>query len=83
MSILSTYGLPRAKFYEWMTEPGGGYSLRIIPGLWMRDMVAEVYDTIPPRKEEGRECTIVDYAREAAAEAFKGYLPEEDTENKA
>lgn len=70
MSILSTYGLPRARFYDWMTEPGSGYSLRIIPGLWMRDMVAEVYDTIPPRSGEERECTIIDYAREVAAEAF-------------
>lgn len=70
MSILSTYGLPRAKFYEWMTEPGCGYSLRITPGLWMRDMVAEVYDTIPPRREEGRESTVVDVARAIAEKAF-------------
>jgi alpha-ribazole phosphatase len=77
MSILSAYGLPRAKFYDWMCEPGSGYSLRITPGLWMRDMVAEVYDTIPPRTEEARECTILDYAREAAAEVF-----EKDEEDK-
>ena len=45
-------------------------------------MVAEVYDTIPPRKEEGRECTIIDYAREAAAATFAPN-EKEDTENKA
>lgn len=70
MSILSAYGLPRAKFYDWMTEPGTGYSLRITPGLWMRDMVVEVYDTIPPRSDEERECTVVDLARDLAAQAF-------------
>ena len=78
MSILSAYGLPRAKFYEWMTEPGSGYSLRITPGLWMRDMVAEVYDTIPPRTAETRPGTMVDLAREAAAQAFAGFDESED-----
>lgn len=47
MAILAAYGLPRAQFYDWMTQPGCGYSLRITPGLWMRSMVAEVYETIP------------------------------------
>ncbi len=79
MSILSTYGLPRARFYDWMTEPGSGYSLRITPGLWMRDMVCEVYDTIPPRTGEEREHTIIDYAREAAAEVF---APDEEKKEK-
>ena len=82
MSILSTYGLPRAKFYEWMTEPGSGYSLRITPGLWMRDMVAEVYDTIPPRTEGQRESTVVDLARAVAQEAFRKE-GDEDPENDA
>lgn len=81
MSILSAYGLPRAKFYEWMAEPGCGYSLRITPGLWMRDMVAEVYETIPPRTEEPRECTVIDFAREAAMEVF-GERKENLDENK-
>ncbi|MFQ9439689.1 MAG: hypothetical protein ACLR13_00160 [Acutalibacteraceae bacterium] len=63
MSILSAYGLPRAPFYDWMVEPGHGYSLRITPGLWMRSMVAEVYDTIPPREQQqNREHTVIDYA---------------------
>ena len=71
MSILSAYGLPRAPFYDWMVEPGHGYSLRITPGLWMRSMVAEVYDTIPPREQQqNREHTVIDYAREAANRAF-------------
>ena len=48
-----------------------GYSLRITPGLWMRSMVAEVYDTIPSRAQrQNREHTVIDYAREAANRAF-------------
>jgi alpha-ribazole phosphatase len=72
MSLLSAYGLPRANFYDWMTDNGCGYSLRITPGLWMRSMVAEVYATIPPKPEtgEGSQKLVIDLAREAADRAF-------------
>ena len=72
MSILSAYGLPRANFYDWMTENGCGYSLRITPGLWMRSMVAEVYATIPkkPVEEEDDQKLVINLAREAANRAF-------------
>ncbi len=72
MSILSAYGLPRANFYDWMTENGCGYSLRITPGLWMRSMVAEVYATIPalPEKEDDGRNSVINLAREAADRAF-------------
>ena len=73
MTILSAYGLPRAGFYDWMTESGCGYSLRITPGLWMRSMVAEVYTQIPvfPGEEKFRQERIVlDLAREAADRAY-------------
>jgi alpha-ribazole phosphatase len=53
MSILSAYGLPRAEFYDWMTESGCGYSMRIMPDLWMRSMVGEVYAKIPETEKEG------------------------------
>lgn len=79
MAILSAYGLPRAPFYDWMTEPGHGYSLRITPGLWMRSMVAEVYDTIPPRpkdSEKQRVPDIIDFAREAAKRAYDPDKPD-------
>ena len=60
MTLLSTYGLPRAKFYDWLTANGCGYTLRITPGLWMRSMVAEVEDTIPPREEnQQRQHTVL------------------------
>ncbi len=47
MFILSTYGLPKADFYDWIVDNGCGYSIRITPGLWMRDKVFEVYQKSP------------------------------------
>lgn len=73
MTLLAAYGLPRAKFYDWMSEPGCGYSMRIIPGLWMRSKVGEVYSEIPARsKQDGEEDEriLIDLAREAADRAF-------------
>ncbi len=72
MTILSAYGLPRAKFYDWMTESGCGYSMRITPGLWMRSMVGEVFATIPEgvEKDAGDGVMMIDLAREAAEKAF-------------
>lgn len=52
MTLLSVYGLPHAKPYDWRMDNGFGYSLRITPMLWMRDKVAEVYDRIPYAREE-------------------------------
>ncbi len=70
MAVLAAFGLPRAPFYDWMTEPGKGYALRITAGLWMREQVLEVFDTVPPRNEQERTYTVVDVAREAADRAF-------------
>ena len=72
MSILSAYGLPRANFYDWMTDNGCGYSLRITPGLWMRSMVAEVYAAIPAKQADGEDSQkhVIDLAREAADRAY-------------
>ena len=83
MSILSAYGLPRASFYDWMTENGCGYSLRITPGLWMRSMVAEVYDTIPAGRSAkgGDEKFIIGLAREAAERADRNKGQQLDGKN--
>lgn len=71
MSILSAYGLPRADFYDWITENGCGYSLRITPGLWMRSMVAEVYATIPEQPvSDDDQKLIINLVREAANRAY-------------
>lgn len=47
MSLMSMYGIPKAKPFDWMVDNGCGYSVRITPGLWMRDKVFEVYQKIP------------------------------------
>lgn len=47
MTILSVYGLPQAKPFEWVMDNGFGYSVRINPMMWQRDRVAEVYRKIP------------------------------------
>lgn len=71
MSLLTAYGLPRAEFYDWMCEPGCGYSVRITPSLWMRSMVMEVTDMLPKGEdEEHPDHMVVDLAREAADRAY-------------
>lgn len=51
MTLLSVYGLPHSSPYNWKMDNGYGYSVRINPGLWMRDRVAEVFAKIPKEKE--------------------------------
>ncbi len=50
-TLLSVYGIPQAKPFDWVCDNGYGYSLRITPMLWQRDKVAEVFDRIPKKKE--------------------------------
>lgn len=78
MTILSAYGLPKAKFYDWITDSGCGYSLRITPGLWMRSMVAEVYQTLPVGKNENEQPgnTQSAYEQRAAADLIWGEIKE-------
>ncbi len=52
MNLLSVYGLPHAKPYDWHMDNGFGYSLRINTLLWQRDKVCEVYALAPYKKEE-------------------------------
>lgn len=73
MTILTAYGLPRAKFYDWIVDNGCGYSLRVTPGLWMRGNVAEVYAKVPAGYEgelSGDFKYMIDIAREAADRAY-------------
>lgn len=81
MTLLSAYGLPRASFFDWMCEPGCGYSARITPGLWMRSMVMEVFDVLPKgRQGERPDHLVVDLAREAAKRAYGEKGQEEEKE---
>ena len=47
MSLLTTYGIPKARFWDWICDNGCGYSLSIMPSFWMRDKVLEVYEKVP------------------------------------
>lgn len=47
MTALALFGIPKAKPFEWHTNNGCGYSVRITPSMWMREKVFEVYDKIP------------------------------------
>ena len=47
MSLLSLYGLPRAKSLDWIVGNGCGYSVRVTPSLFMKDKVFEVYSKLP------------------------------------
>ena len=51
MTLLSVFGLPQAKPFDWAMEDGCGYSMRITPMLWMRDHVGEVYARLPYEKK--------------------------------
>ncbi len=51
MTLLSVYGIPQAKPFDWVMEDGCGYSVRVTPSLWMRDNVMEVYAQVPYDKE--------------------------------
>lgn len=52
MTLLSVYGIPRAKPFEWVMDNGFGYSARVNPMLWQRDRVLEVYRKIPVMPED-------------------------------
>lgn len=52
MTLMAVYGFPQAKPFEWATDCGCGYSIRITPMLWQRDKVSEVYRTLPVVDED-------------------------------
>lgn len=52
MTLLSVYGIPRAKPFEWVMDNGFGYSARVNPMMWQRDRVMEVYRKIPVMPED-------------------------------
>lgn len=73
MTVLAAYGLPRAKFYDWVVNNGCGYSIRVIPSLWMRQKVFEVYSKIPEnltRENDEESMYILDLVREVSNNAF-------------
>lgn len=73
MTILTAYGVPRAKMYDWLADNGCGYSVRIIPSLWMRQQAFEVYAKVPDdmTKEKAPESAYaVDLVRQIADNVY-------------
>lgn len=69
MAILAVFGVPRAKFFDWVVNNGCGYSVRIMPSLWMRQKVVEVYAKVPynlARENDEESAYIVDLVRGAS-----------------
>lgn len=83
MTILASCAFPRANFYEWMCEPGCGYSIRITPSLYMRSGAVEAFALVPEIPRDERKESIIDLAREAADRAWRGEddEPESDDNN--
>lgn len=81
MNLLAAYGLPEASFYDWITPPGQGYSVRIMPSIWMNGNKVEVFDTIPgseyfdPNDESRLAASL---GREAAERSFGPTRPDEE-----
>lgn len=73
MTILSAFGVPRAKMYDWLVDNGCGYSVRIMPSLWMRQQAFEVYSKIPSDMTADRapeSAYMVDLVREIADNVY-------------
>ncbi|MDO4730787.1 MAG: histidine phosphatase family protein [Clostridia bacterium] len=51
VTLLCALAYPKAEFYDWIVDNGCGYSVRIIPSLWMRGRVMEVFDKVPKEKD--------------------------------
>ena len=51
-SILSAFGLPKAEPGDWLCDGGFGYSVRITPGLCMREPVMEVFGRVPKPEDK-------------------------------
>lgn len=77
--LLAAYGLPEASFYDWMTAPGHGYSLRLQPSLWMSNRKAEVFQMLPVGQGEpdGAQNAMA-LGREAAERSFGLTRPGDD-----
>ena len=47
MMLMAKYALPRQPLQNWAGPDGGGFTLRVTPGIWMREPVAEAVCELP------------------------------------
>lgn len=52
MMLMAAYAFPRHPIQEWTGPDGGGFALRITPGIWMREPVAEFMGELPMKQNE-------------------------------
>ncbi len=50
MYLMAEYALPKIPMQDWAGPDGGGFTLRITPGIWMREPVAEFVAELPMKK---------------------------------
>lgn len=70
MSILSTFGLPRRPFYEWLIGNGCGFEVVVTPQLWMSGRVVEVVAMLPQGAENVLPASAID--------PIRGMLPQDE-----
>lgn len=58
-ALMSRYALPEASAQEWLTPNGCGYTLRIIPSIWMSGRKLEATAEIPePERDDDYERSL-------------------------
>lgn len=68
MMLLSRYGLPKMNPFDLIVANGCGFSVRITPGLWMRDKVFEICERLPlgfKGELEGKFKEMIDHQKDA------------------
>ncbi len=50
-NILAQFAYPKQAPYDWQCGPGGGFTVRIDPTIYLREPVVEVIGTVPPYDE--------------------------------
>lgn len=68
MTLLAVYGIPKKNPFELIVANGCGYSVRVTPGLWMRDKVFEICEKLPVGHNieiEGKFKSMIDEQKDA------------------
>ena len=68
MTLIAVYGLPKIDPFKLIVANGCGYSVRVTPGLWMRDKVFEICEKIPLGHNveiEGKFKSMIDEQKDA------------------
>lgn len=79
VALMEKYAIPQRRFTEWTVENGCGYSLRIMPDIWMRDKKILAEGILPyPRNTEQENQDDRDEYPEFYEDIMNQYNPEEE-----